>query len=163
MEAEIRKLTRRGHGDDSDEERAKKKPKKSALEEEMSKYTKGRGLHKKGKRKDEGDILDALNSFRDKLKSTTLDIDDVPDDPMDTEEGAVKAAGEEDSGMEVDKDTGFLSHLLHFPKDNSEEVVKAERDYEVIDPRQRGAQAKEEERERKKALKPKDGGRGYRR
>ncbi|KAK7687659.1 hypothetical protein QCA50_008874 [Cerrena zonata] len=163
MEAEIRKLTRRGHGDDSDEERTKKKPKKSALEEEMSKYTKGRGLNKKGKKKDEGDILDALSSFRSKLKSTTTQIDDVPDDPMDTEDSAVKATEEEDAGMEVDNDTGFLSHLLYFPKDNAEEVIKAERDYEVIDPRQRGAKAKEEERERKKTMKPKDGGRGYRR
>ena len=66
------------------------------------------------------------------------------------EEGEAKPAGEE-GGMEVDDDVGFLGHLLHFPKGNEEEVLKAERDYEVIDPRQRGARAKEEEREREKA------------
>ena len=78
--------------------------------------------------------------------------------------GAGAAAGE-DEGMEVDDDVGFLGHLLHFPKGNEEEVMKAERDYEVIDPRQRGARAREEERERKRAQKAKDpaGGRGYRR
>ncbi|CAL1715365.1 unnamed protein product [Somion occarium] len=164
MEAEIRKLTRRGHGDDSEEERAKKKPKKSALEEEMSKYAKGRGLHKKGKRKDEGDIIAALNSFRSKLKSTAPELGDEHHEiPMETEGGASKMAGEEDAGMEVDDDTGFLSHALSFPKDNAEEVMKAQRDYEVIDPRQRGAKAKEEEREKKRAMRPKDGGRGFRR
>jgi peptidyl-prolyl cis-trans isomerase SDCCAG10 len=43
-----------------------------------------------------------------------------------------------------------MSHALHFPKDDGEESIKAARDYEVIDPRQRGAKAKEEEEERKK-------------
>ena len=77
MEEEIRKLTRRARGEDSDEERrAKKKPKKSYLEEEMAKYAKSRGVHKKskdGKKKDEGDVLAALNSFRSKLKGIELE------------------------------------------------------------------------------------------
>ncbi|KAI0718071.1 cyclophilin-like domain-containing protein [Cerioporus squamosus] len=170
MEAEIRKLTRRAAGSDDDEP-AQKKPKKSYLEEEMAKYAKNRGLNSKkgkGKRKDEGDILAALNSFRSKLQSTA-----VADSPPPAEDGgAGEGAGEEDSkptaeeeGMEVDDDVGFLGHMLHFPKGNEEEVAKAEREYEVIDPRQRGARAREEERERKRAMKAKDvtGGRGYRR
>ena len=165
MEAEIRKLTRKAHGDDSDEERVKKKPKKSYLEEEMAKYTKSRGVHKKGKKKDEGDILAALSSFRSKLK--TLDSDpeeeghEAPEQPTNAE-GTGEAAVEEES-MEVDDDRGFLNHKLHFSKDNTEEVIKAERDYEVIDPRERGARAREEERERKRMLKPRDGGRGFKR
>ena len=170
MEAEIRKLTRRaGAGSDDDDEPAQKKPKKSYLEEEMAKYAKNRGLHgKKGKRKDEGDILAALNNFRSKLKSTAL-ADSPPPAEESKEFGAPgedepKPTGEEE-GMEVDDDVGFLGHMLHFPKGNEEEVAKAEREYEVIDPRQRGARAKEEERERKRAMKAKDltGGRGYRR
>ncbi|KAI0642368.1 cyclophilin-like protein [Trametes meyenii] len=164
MEAEIRKLTRRG--EDSDDEPVKKKPKKSYLEEEMSKYAKARGVHgKKGKgKRDEGDVLAALNSFRHKLKSTALEGSPPPEPTGEAAEADASAPMEEE-GMEVDNDTGFLGHALHFPKGNEEEVAKAERDYEVIDPRQRGARAKEEERERKRALKAKDitGGRGFRR
>ncbi|KAL4252147.1 hypothetical protein ABKN59_001703 [Abortiporus biennis] len=174
MEAEIRKLTRKGGGggggEDSDSEtsRARKKPKKSYLEEEMSKYSKNRGLQssKKGKKRDEGDILAALSSFRSKLKNTHVDEDEEMEDgeqkPVGGGELAGGGEGEEAEGREVDDDTGFLSHSLHFPKDNVEEV-KAERDYEVIDPRQRNARAREEEKERKKHIRPKDGGRGYRR
>ncbi|KAH9839989.1 cyclophilin-like protein [Rhodofomes roseus] len=169
MEADIRKLTRRAAGEDSDEERARKKPKRSYLEEEMAKYTKGRGVHKKGKRRDEGDVLAALNSFRSKIKSTAPeegedDVDMANADGQAGEgEGTAAAAPGEEVGMEVDDDVGFLAHKLSFPKGNDEEVAKAERDYEVIDPRQRGARAKEEERERKRAMKAKDSKRGYRR
>jgi len=170
MEADIRKLARRAAGEDSDEERARKKQKRSYLEEEMAKYTKGRGVHKKGKRKDEGDVLAALNSFRSKINRTApeegdsgeADVSHV-DGEAGVSEGAAAVGTGEEEGMEVDDDVGFLGHKLSFPKGNEEEVAKAERDYEVIDPRQRGARAKEEERERKRAMKPKDGRRGYRR
>ena len=167
MEADIRKLARRAAGEDSDEERARKKPKRSFLEEEMARYAKGRGVHKKGKRRDEGDVLAALNSFRSKIKSTAEE-----DATMDAGAGAGAEEGEmagvgagvgEEEGMEVDDDVGFLGHKLFFPKGNEEEVAKAERDYEVIDPRARGARAREEERERKRAMKGKDSRRGYRR
>ncbi|KAJ8516888.1 hypothetical protein ONZ45_g5862 [Pleurotus djamor] len=140
MELEIRKLTKRRDGDDSDEERAKKKPKKSYLEEEMAKYSKNRGIQKKGKdgrKKDESNVLAALSSFRTKLQSTML-VDDEPADERPTEEGeSAEAKGPEEEGLEVDDDRGFMGHALHFPKDDGEESRKAERDYEVIDPRQR--------------------------
>ncbi|KAJ7777088.1 cyclophilin-like domain-containing protein [Mycena metata] len=176
MEAEIRSLARRG-GDSDDEldamRQAKKgKTTKSYLEEELAKYAKGRGLHKKGKRRDEGDVLAALSSFRGKLASVTVE-EEMPavaqDDDLAVkdengdggEEGETKEAPKlgynEDPGMEVDDDAGFMSHALRFPKDDGEESMKAERDYEVIDPRQRGARAKEEERERKRAMKAKAG------
>ncbi|KXN81247.1 Peptidyl-prolyl isomerase CWC27 [Leucoagaricus sp. SymC.cos] len=161
MEADIRKIAKRTAGEDSDEERSKKKPKKSYLEEELSKYSKSRGLHKKGKdgrKRDETDVLAALNSFRGKLQSS-MRVHDEPE-PGD-EEGGEGKTGEE--GIEVDDDTGFLNHALHFPKDNTEEVEKAERDYEVIDPRQRSARAREEEKERKKIVNKGKGGRRYRR
>ncbi|EIN09466.1 cyclophilin-like protein [Punctularia strigosozonata HHB-11173 SS5] len=153
MEADIRKLARRT-GDESDDEPARKKPKKSYLDEELSKYAKGKGIHSKkvqGKRKNEGDILATLNKFRSKLQQSSVEDkgDEAGEDETDAA-GAPQATGE-DPGVEVDTDAGFLGHLLHFPKDNSEEVQKAERDYEVIDPRARGARAKEEERERKRA------------
>ncbi|KAJ3491384.1 hypothetical protein NLI96_g740 [Meripilus lineatus] len=170
MEAEIRKLSRRtGGGGDSDEDRPIKKVKKSYLEEEMAKYNKGRGANKKGKRKDEGDVLAALGTFRSMLQRTAVVPEDEDiemkdaEEKADSEETPKPSTLEEDPGIEVDDDIGFLSHALRFPKDNSEEVNKAERDYEVIDPRQRSARAREEERIRKKAHRPKDGGRGYRR
>ena len=155
MEAEIRKLQRRRDSDDEDV--SQKKIKKSFLTEELAKYAKGKGLHKKGKKKDEGDVLAALSSFRGKLQSSTYVDEPEPDghDHAGGEGGRVVEDGEE---MEVDNDTGFMAHALRFPKDNGEETMKAERDYEVIDPRQRGAKAKEEERQRKKAaLKAKGG------
>ncbi|TEB33120.1 cyclophilin-like protein [Coprinellus micaceus] len=163
MEADIRKLTRRtgGHSSDSDSDSHKrKKPKVSYLEEEMKKYSKGRGRKaalKEGKRKDEVDVLGMMESFRDRLKNT-MAIDEDEDEARGSHEagetgGNKEAAGDEvePEPIDVDDDTGFLSHALHFPKDgNAEEVAKAERDYEVIDPRARGAQAREEERERKR-------------
>ncbi|KAG5650987.1 hypothetical protein H0H81_010312 [Sphagnurus paluster] len=150
MEADIRRLTKRRDGDDSDDETVKKKPKKSLLQAELDKYSKGRGALKKGKRKDEGDVLAALNSFRGKLKNSGAS------GPMDVDsDDKEKEDGDEDAGMEVDDDLGFMNHKLHFPKDDGEETRKAERDYEVIDPRMRGAQAKEEERERKRLAKAK--------
>ena len=158
MEADIRKLTRRAAGDMSDDESRKKKPKKSFLEEELAKYSKNRGLHsKKGKdakKKDESDVLAAMASFRNKLQGT-MQVDEDDDsgkrgesgEPM---EGVEGHGGGEEEGIEVDNDYGFMSHALRFPKGNEEEVDKAEREYEVIDPRARGAQAREEERERKR-------------
>ena len=98
-----------------------------------------------------------------------VDVDDNDDRDKQSGKQETEKAGEKgtendgESAMEVDDDTGFLTHRLYFPKDNNEEIEKAERDYEVIDPRQRSARAREEERERKKRIKPRDGGRGFRR
>jgi peptidyl-prolyl cis-trans isomerase SDCCAG10 len=168
VENEIRKLTKRRDGDDSDDEPAKKKVKTSYLEEELLKYSKMRGIYKKGKdgkKRDEGNVLAALNTFRGKLKSSGFGSVLAKDDaaPRDGDDGEHKVTGEEDPGLEVDDDTDFLGHMLSFPKDDGEESRKAERDYEVIDPRQRGARAKEEERERKLAAKAKAGGGRFRR
>lgn len=181
LETDIRKLSKRtggkagGDSDDSDSGYAKKKtkPNKSYLEEELAKYSKGRlfatggGRDKDGKKKrrDESDVLAALDGFRGKLKDfqptsslSGLGKDKDPDE-MDVDEPGKEVAAEE--GLEVDTDRGFLSHLLTFPKGNSEEVDKAERDYEVIDPRQRGARAKQEERDKRNAARGR-GGRGRR-
>lgn len=168
MEAEIRKLQRRRRGSNSSEdESSHKKIKKSYLSEELAKYAKGKGIHsKKGKKKkDEGDVLAALNNFRGKLQSSMLVDEPEPSgrnhDEVSAEgggEGGGEGVGGEGEDVEVDNDTGFMTHALHFPKDDGEETLKAERDYEVIDPRQRGAKAREEERERKKAASKTKGG-----
>jgi len=123
-------------------------------------------LHKKGKKRDEGDVLAALNSFRGKLQDTMF-VDEpedgadgrtAPADPAGDAGGSgAGGGGQDEEGMEVDDDTGFMAHSLHFPKDDIEET-KAERDYEVIDPRARGAKAREEERDRKKAAQKARGG-----
>ncbi|KAJ7902468.1 cyclophilin-like protein [Mycena leptocephala] len=161
MEAEIRSLAkRRGGGDSDDELEAMRKTKKgkSYLEEELARYSKGKGLHSKGKRRDEGDVLAALNSFRGKLANVAVEEDMSAEEDADGKDAASEAPKlgyDEDPGMEVDDDAGFMGHALRFPKDDGEESRKAERDYEVIDPRQRGARAKEEERERKRAMKAK--------
>jgi peptidyl-prolyl cis-trans isomerase SDCCAG10 len=166
MEVEIRKLTRRREvGEDSDEEAEKKKAKtqKSYLAEELAKYSKGRGLHRKGKgRKDEGDVLAAMNTFRGMLQATSTSEWSANDGEYEAGgDGDVDGEGvkpqEDDEGMEVDDDRGFMNHALHFPKDDGEETRKAERDYEVIDPRQRSARAREEERERKRATRGRGG------
>ncbi|KAI6098257.1 cyclophilin-like domain-containing protein [Pisolithus croceorrhizus] len=164
MEAEIRRLTRRREGGDDSEEEAewqKKKKPKSYLEEETAKYAKGRGLQKKakdGRRKDEGDVLAALKSFRGMLQAAgPANLNLVEDAEGEKGEGKAPVVNGEDPGMEVDDDRGFMSHVLQFPKDDGEETRKAERDYEVIDPRQRSAKAREEERERKRATKGRNG------
>ncbi|KAI0039625.1 cyclophilin-like protein [Auriscalpium vulgare] len=165
MEADIKKLAKRRAGEDSDEERSKKKAKpKSYLAEELAKY--GRGRKKEKGKKDESSVLAALAGFRSKLQSSEvvrMDVDGAGDAGGPEDIAASEQAAGEDAGIEVDDDRGFMSHLLEFPKGNEEEVAKAERDYEVIDPRQRGAKAREEERERKRAVKDRTGGRGYRR
>jgi peptidyl-prolyl cis-trans isomerase SDCCAG10 len=164
MEAEVKRLSRRRDGGDSEEEQRKKTENKSQLEEELAKYEKGRGVHRKGRKKDESDVLATLAGFRTKLQTSVVD----DDESMDVSLGDAQAAAEvgtqpteEDPGMEVDSDLGFMGHLLQFPKGNEEEVRKAERDYEVIDPRARGAQARQEARDRKAA--PKGKGRRGRR
>jgi peptidyl-prolyl cis-trans isomerase SDCCAG10 len=153
MEAEVKRLARRRDGGDSEEERQSKKSKsKSQLEEELARYEKSRGIHRKGRKKDESDVLAALAGFRSKLQTSVAagegdEMMDVSADEGDTEAGTQVI----ETGIEVDSDRGFMGHLLRFPKGNEEEVQKAEREYEVIDPRARGAQARQEARDRKAA------------
>ena len=132
----------------------KKSKNKTQLEEELAKYEKGRGVHRKGHKKDESDVLAALAGFRSKLQTSAVAGDD--DETMDVSLGDDEV-GTQAIGIEVDSDRGFMGHLLQFPKGNEEEVQKAEREYEVIDPRARGAQARQEERERKAAKNRKSG------
>ncbi|KAI9464487.1 cyclophilin-like protein [Lactarius psammicola] len=155
MEAEVKRLARQRDGGDSDEERNVKKAKKrSQLDEELAKYQKGRGVHrKKGQNKDESNVLAVLSGFRSKLQTSVTAQDEkadreLGDAPGDVGEQAIEGGT---AGIELDNDRGFMGHSLHFPKGNEEEVQKAEREYEVIDPRVRSAQARQEERDRKHA------------
>lgn len=185
MENEIRKLTRQRDSDSEDDKPTKKAKKgTSTIELQNAKYQRGTAAARRtGRKKDESDMIKALQSFRGKLQQMRGDEEEEEDTNADIDAGGEAgvskggkgqdgdepianptnpaAAGEgEDEGMEVDDDVDWLRHRLHFATDDAAEVARAEHDYEVIDPRTRGAKAKEEEMERKKARK--DGGRGYR-
>ncbi|KAL5633196.1 hypothetical protein ACGC1H_003631 [Rhizoctonia solani] len=150
MEEAVRKLARRHEDSDSEDEREAKKPKgPSLLEQELSKYKKGRaGKKSKGKGRDEGDLLDALSSFRGRLQKSLKDDDDEDVGMEDGTESKEKGEGEEQP-QEVDNDSSWIGHKLKFVKDDGSETRRAEHEYEVIDPRVRGSQARLEERERK--------------
>lgn len=169
MEADIKRLARRQAGsdaesDDDDIPSKKKSKNSSALAVELAKYrTKGSRFTGVGgkKKKDEGDTLARLEKFKGKLKSSSGDVGRDLDDgeptaaarPRGEDDGVdddVADANEEENTMDIDTDVGFLATRISFPKshDNSEETARAERDYEVIDPRARGAAAKEAEQDR---------------
>ncbi|KAF8312771.1 uncharacterized protein EI90DRAFT_3022885 [Cantharellus anzutake] len=64
-----------------------------------------------------------------------------------------KETGEdgEQAALEVDNDTSWMSHRLEFPKDDEAGAHRAEHDYEVIDPRAKAREIREEEQERKRS------------
>jgi peptidyl-prolyl cis-trans isomerase SDCCAG10 len=175
IESEVRKLTRRRDSDDEEEEAQSKKKAKtsgpSLIELQNAKYKRGSAAAKRqGRKKDESDILATLTSFRGKLQNMRNDSPPAlsgegmeVDQPQDAAGETGGAEGAEEA-LEVDDDVEWLRHRLQFPKDNGQESARAEHDYEVIDPRARGARAKEEERVRRKDAKDsrRDGGRGYR-
>ncbi|KAG8784072.1 Peptidyl-prolyl isomerase cwc27 [Serendipita sp. 405] len=155
VEEEIRKLTRRRDSDSEDDKPAKKTKKgPSIIEQQNAKYQRGTAAARRAaKKKDDSSSLSALERFRSKLQRVQIeDVDDADAPP----EGEDEAKGEE--AMDVDDDVGWISHRLHFAKDDAQETSRAEHDYEVIDPRMRGAKAKEEEMERKRSKKD---GHGY--
>ncbi|KIJ55509.1 hypothetical protein M422DRAFT_41463 [Sphaerobolus stellatus SS14] len=149
MEESIRKLDRKraGSASDSDDEHAKKKAKNSYWETEMAKYktrTVDRDRDGKKKRKDESDLLAALDSFKGSLQKLRPQKDSQ-EEPIEANE-----EDRDEEALEIDNDQSWLTHELHFPKDNAAEVERAERDYEVIDPRDRSAKARKEEAERRR-------------
>jgi peptidyl-prolyl cis-trans isomerase SDCCAG10 len=171
VEAEIRKLTRvreRNSDSESSDGHTSKKKKKdskgpSLIELQNAKYQRGKAaaMKRAGQRRDESDVLQALRNFRGKLQDVKPDSDEeMAESNGSPKEGPQVSGDGEDAGIEVDDDVDWIKHRLNFANDNTEEINRAEHDYEVIDPRQRGAKAKKEEMERKKGRQ--DGGRGYR-
>ncbi|KAG9102398.1 Peptidyl-prolyl isomerase cwc27 [Ceratobasidium sp. 370] len=153
MEAQVRKLARRHSDSESDGEREAKKPKgPSQLELELAKYKKGRTNKKgKGKGRDESDMLAALSTFRGRLQQSMGEDQDDEDVGMQDVPPKEDKGGEqgEENLLEVDDDSSWIGHRLRFAKDDGTETRRAEHEYEVIDPRARGNQARMEERERK--------------
>jgi peptidyl-prolyl cis-trans isomerase SDCCAG10 len=160
VEDEIRKLTRQRESDSEDDKPSKKTKKgPSIIEMQNAKYQRGQAAARKsGRKRDENDVLSALQSFRGKLQQAQGDGDE--EDETHENKKSIAEDGE-DEGMEVDDDVDWLHHRLHFADDSAAEVSRAEHDYEVIDPRMRGAKAKEEEMERRREKTRKDGGRGF--
>ncbi|KAJ7235631.1 hypothetical protein B0H12DRAFT_1257230, partial [Mycena haematopus] len=78
------------------------------------------GLYSKGRRRDQSDVLAALNSFRGKLANVAVEEampNEEDEGAKDDEPEAPTLAYDEDPGMEVDDDAGFVGHVLRFPKD----------------------------------------------
>ena len=152
--------------DDEDEQAGGKRAKKSLLEEELARYGKGKGLRvgrgAGGKKKDESDVLAVLERFKGRLRAAVGSEEHGGEGSLEKDKESEE--NEADKAVEVDTDTAFLDHALQIEKADGEdeERTKAERDYEVIDPRVRGARAREEERVRKKRTGKGPGGRGRR-
>lgn len=134
MQEDLRKL-KKAAGDDSEsdsdssEARRKRRKRSSYLEQELAKYSKGRGRaaakagSKRSRRDEEDDLLAELGAFS---KRVAADAGDANED----EERAV--VGEEDEeGLEVDDDVGWMKHSLKFMVDEKELTRRAEEEYSV--------------------------------
>lgn len=122
MQHDLRNLKKqRGEESDSESDSGKRRKRGiSYLEEELAKYSKGRGRAarsgKRAKRVEEDDLLLELGKFSKRV--TELD------------EAEEEAAGEEGE-MEVDDDVGWMRHRLHFEVDEQELTRRAEDEYSV--------------------------------
>jgi len=131
MQDDLRKLKKASGADsdsDSDHE-TRKRQKVSYLEEELSKYSKGRGRaaktgNKRSRRDEEEDLLAELGAFSKRVMA-----DDggrgIREDEGEGEEGQ----GEE--GLEVDDDVDWMKHRLKFHVDEKELTRRAEDEYSV--------------------------------
>ncbi|KAJ7231047.1 hypothetical protein B0H12DRAFT_218757 [Mycena haematopus] len=104
VEAEIRSLALRRVPGATRTTSARRRRRGSLIWRRIARCAKSKGLHSKGRRRDESDVLVALNSCRGKL-----------------------------ANVAVDDDAGFMGHALRLPKDG-DETMKTERGCEVIDP-----------------------------
>lgn len=131
MQDDLRKLKKAAGNDsdsesDSSEARRKRRKGPSYLEQELSKYSKGRGRaaaragNKRSRRDEEDDLLAELGAFSRKVaEDETYDNEDRPE------------AGEEEEGLEVDDDVGWMRHKLRFVVDEKELTRRAEEEYSV--------------------------------
>lgn len=128
MQEDLRKLKKRtGEASDSESDtsstRRKRRKGRSFLDEELAKYTTGRGRaaarsgNKKGRRDEEEDILLEMGKFSKRVAQQT-DRDD--------ERGDAEA-----DGLEVDNDVGWMKHRLKFEVDEKELTRRAEDEYSV--------------------------------
>jgi peptidyl-prolyl cis-trans isomerase SDCCAG10 len=134
MQEDLRMLKkRRGEDSDSDSDtsstRARRRKGPSYLEQELAKYSKGRGRaatrhSRKGRRDDDDDLMRDLDMFSKKVLQADDDEDSVKDD------GEIDGGADLD-GVEVDNDVGWMKHALKFVHQVSDETRRAEDEYTV--------------------------------
>jgi peptidyl-prolyl cis-trans isomerase SDCCAG10 len=142
MQDNLRNLKKRtGEDSDSDSDTSsvrrarKRRAGGSALEQELAKYAKGRGRAaargKRGKRDDDEDLLREMGKFSKKVATA------VDDEEGEAETGSLGGSGDEvvkeeeqEEGLEVDDDVGWMRHRLKFATDG-EASRRAEDDYTV--------------------------------
>jgi peptidyl-prolyl cis-trans isomerase SDCCAG10 len=145
MQEDLRKLKKRNgeaSESDSDSDAGRKKRRKgpSYLEEELAKYSRGRGhaavkighAGKRGKREEEDDLLREMGNFSERVMQADGGIEDDEEgrDRFEDEEGVVGVEGGEE-GLEVDDDVGWMRHRLKFVVDEKELTRRAEEEYSV--------------------------------
>ncbi|GFZ51612.1 peptidylprolyl isomerase [Saitozyma sp. JCM 24511] len=153
MQDDLRKLKKRAgdasdsDSDDSETRRKKRRAGPSYLEQELAKYSKGRGRaaakagNRRGRRDEEDDLLKEMSRFSSKVAQTEEDDTELPDE-----------AGEgTEEGMEIDDDVGWMRHRLTFVVDEKELTRRAEEEYSVIDPRAKARQLADEQRRDKES------------
>ncbi|KIR60496.1 peptidyl-prolyl isomerase CWC27 [Cryptococcus bacillisporus CA1873] len=149
MEEDLRRLKKRsGSLSDSNSDSSSRARRKgpSYLEQELAKYASNRGRaamkagNKRSRRDEEEDILVEMRKF----SSRVMQAEDEPEEEQaegieegETKEGTGIGAvmAEEEGGIEVDDDIGWLKHKLKFHVNEKELTRRAEDEYAVIDPR----------------------------
>ncbi|WVF69542.1 hypothetical protein IAT40_004320 [Kwoniella sp. CBS 6097] len=165
MEEDLRRLkNRRGNASDSDSDSdwgSKRRKGPSVLEQELAKYSKGRGRaaakhgNKRGRRDEEDDLLKEMSRFSSKVARAEQEDDDDDDDEDEDkaqrgDEGNLRSGGGEgEEDLEVDDDVGWLKHKLKFIVDEKELTRRAEEEYSVIDPRAKARQLADDNRKEK--------------
>jgi len=138
MQDDLRKLKKRaGDASDSDSNpdtrQKRRRAGRSYLEQELAKYSAGRGRaaaragNRRGKRDEEDDLLKEMGRFS---KKVALAEDEGVEETEEREEtGQV-----DEEGVEVDDDIGWMRHRLKFIVDEKELTRRAEDEYSVSDP-----------------------------
>lgn len=136
MQDDLRKLKKAAGNEsesdsDSSETRRKRRKGTSYLEQELAKYSKGRGRAaasrggRKGKREEEDDLLAELGAFSKRVVADQADEDEDRVMDLDT------AGGDMGEGVEVDDDVAWMRHRLKFQVDEKELTRRAEEEYSV--------------------------------
>lgn len=168
MQNDLKRLKKRNDDSsesdsDSDTARKRRKGGPSFLEQELARYSTGRGRaamrngNRKGRKDEEDDLLREMGKF-----SKRVALAEGDDNDEDVGEQGIGAEGGEDAeGLEVDDDVGWIRHSLKFEVDEKELTRRAEDEYavsrletrtfprsfgQVIDPRAKARQLKEDGR-----------------
>ncbi|WVQ98305.1 hypothetical protein IAU59_005428 [Kwoniella sp. CBS 9459] len=159
MEEDLRRLkNRKGNASESDSDshrESKRRKGPSVLEQELAKYSKGRGRaaakhgNKRGRKDEEDDLLQEMSRFSSKVAKAEPVEDDEGDAGRGDENERTKEVVEGEEDLEVDDDVGWMRHKLKFIVDEKELTRRAEEEYSVIDPRAKARQLADDNRREK--------------